>query len=320
MAKPLLNVSNLKTYFYTTRGIVKAVDDVSFDIYKGESIGIVGESGSGKSVTALSIMQLIQPPGKIVDGQINFQGQNIIDLSKSEIQKIRGNKISMSFQDPTTYLNPVHKVGDQIAESILLHENISKSEAREKAIKVMEKVRINDPEERSKDYPHQLSGGMRQRCLLAIALSCNPELLIADEPTTSVDVITQDAILRLIKDIKTEIDSSLILITHDLGIVAGFAEKVIVMYAGNIMEIGEVIKIFRNPSNFYTRALFESTTRLDKPSNELIPIKGLICDPINPPSGCKFHPRCNYSEEICKKKKPVMKEVDSGHFVACHLA
>lgn len=318
MTESLLNINNLMTYFFTTRGVVKAVDGVTFNINKGESVGLVGESASGKSVTALSIMRLVQqPPGKIVQGKITFKDVNILDLSESEMQRIRGKKIAMSFQDPMTYLNPVHRVGDQIAEAILIHEDVDKREAMERAIKIMEKVKISDPASRIKDYPHQMSGGMRQRCLLAIALCCNPQLLIADEPTTSVDVITQDVILKLLRDVKKEFKLSLILITHNLGIVANFTDRIIIMYSGNIVEIGDVRTVFNKPGHPYTKALFESIPRLDKASHKLVPIKGSVCDPINPPSGCKFHPRCDYAKRTCIKEKPEIIEVEPNHFVAC---
>jgi oligopeptide/dipeptide ABC transporter ATP-binding protein len=315
---PLLNVANLKTHFFTARGVARAVDGISFRVDEGDFLGLVGESGSGKSVTALSIMRLVPHPGRIVDGSIDFAGRNLLDLSMSQMQTIRGGKIAMAFQDPMTYLNPVHRVGDQIAEAILLHEDMSRSEAVEKAITTMEKMRINDAQTRVKDYPHQMSGGMRQRCLLAIALSCNPELLIADEPTTSVDVITQDAILKLLKDVKSDFKLSCILITHNLGVVAGFANRIGIMYAGDIVEIGDVKSVFSRPGHPYTRGLLGSVPRLDKASETLVPIRGVICDNINPPQGCKFHPRCDSARESCKGEKPQAVEIEPGHFVACH--
>ena len=297
---------------------MKAVDGISFEIDRGSCVGLVGESGSGKSVTGLSIMRLVPPPGRIVSGKILLGKQDLTELSASQMQKVRGKKIAISFQDPMTYLNPVHRVGDQIAEAVVLHADVGKSEATEKAIRAIEKVRISDAAARAKDYPHQMSGGMRQRCLLAIALSCNPDLLIADEPTTSVDVVTQAAILRLLRDVKNETGLSVMLITHNLGIVAEFAQKIVIMYAGNIMEIGDVRSFFHRPYHPYTRALLESVPRLDRNSHTLTTIRGVICDPINKPHGCTFHPRCDFSEEICRREKPHMIEVTQGHLVACH--
>jgi oligopeptide/dipeptide ABC transporter ATP-binding protein len=263
-------------------------------------------------------MRLVPPPGRIVGGKILLGDQDLRNFTVSQMQRVRGKKIAMSFQDPMTYLNPVHRVGDQISEAVLLHESISKSEAMEKAIRTMEKVKISDAAARAKDYPHQMSGGMRQRCLLAIALSCNPDLLIADEPTTSVDVVTQAAILQLLRDVKNEFGLSVMLITHNLGIVAEFSQKIVIMYAGNIVEIGDVSSFFHRPYHPYTRALLESIPRLDTTSHNLTPIKGVICDPINKPRGCTFHPRCDFTKEDCRRERPEMMEVERGHFVACH--
>lgn len=284
---------------------------------KGDFLGLVGESGSGKSVTALSIMRLVPDPGKIVEGKILFGGQNLVDLSESQLQRIRGGKVAISFQDPMTYLNPAQRVGDQITEAILLHHDMDRQKAMERAIATMQKLRISDAATRVRDFPHQMSGGMRQRCLLAIALACNPEILIADEPTTSVDVITQSAILRLLQDVKRELGLSMILITHNIAIVAAFAQKIAIMYAGEIMEMGDVRVIFHKPGHPYTRALFDAIPRLDKEMDRLVPIEGTMCDPLAPPPGCKFYARCKYGKDFCNYEKPQFREVEPGHFVSC---
>lgn len=318
MSDVLLSIRNLKTYFFTTLGIVKAVDGIDYDIKKGEIVGLVGESASGKSVSALSIMQLVpDPPGKIVDGQILFNGENLVDKSEAEMREIRGANIAMSFQDPMTYLNPVFKVSDQIAESILLHQDIEKEEAFEKAIQMMEMVKIPQPEERAGDYPHQFSGGMRQRILLAMACSCNPDLLIADEPTTALDVIVQDEILDVLNDLKKQLNSAILLITHDLGIVAQLADRVAIMYCGKIMEVSDVYTMYKAPKHPYTIGLLNSIPKLGS-LEKLQAIEGDVPDPTNPPSGCRFHPRCSYAKEICKKEEPINAEIEKGHHILCH--
>jgi len=318
MSDVLLSIRNLKTYFFTTLGIVKAVDGIDYDIKKGEIVGLVGESASGKSVSALSIMQLVpDPPGKVVDGQILFNGENLVNKSEAEMRKIRGANIAMSFQDPMTYLNPVFKVSDQIAESILLHQDLEKDEALEKAIKMMEIVKIPQPEERADDYPHQFSGGMRQRILLAMACSCNPDLLIADEPTTALDVIVQDEILDVLNDLKQRLNSAILLITHDLGIVAQLADRVAIMYCGKIQEISDVYTLYKEPKHPYTIGLLNSIPKLGS-LEKLQAIEGDVPDPINPPSGCRFHPRCPYAKEICKKEEPINTEIKEGHHILCH--
>jgi oligopeptide/dipeptide ABC transporter ATP-binding protein len=317
LTNPLLKVQDLKTYFYTSRGIVKAVDGVSFDVNKGEVVGLVGESASGKSVTAFSIMRLVpDPPGKIISGKVLFNENNLLDLTEKQMQKIRGEKISMSFQDPMTYLNPVFRVGDQIAEALILHQGLNKKEAKEKAIETMELVKIPQAADRVDDYPHQFSGGMRQRVLLAIAICCNPSLLIADEPTTALDVIIQAEVLDTIVDLKKRLGLSILLITHDLGLVADFADKIVIMYAGNVLESGLTEAVFSEPKHPYTYGLLNSLPTLAK-GGSLSAIPGKVPDAINPPDGCKFHPRCPFAKEICKKDRPKLREISPIRNSAC---
>ena len=318
MSEILLRVRDLKTYFFTSLGLAKAVDGVSFKIHKGEVLGLIGESGSGKSVTALSIMNLIpSPPGKIVDGQVLLDDFDLLQTKESEMWKIRGKRIAMSFQDPMTYLNPVHRIGDQIAEAIIIHQKLRKSEAFEKAIEIMELVQIPDAPQKARDYPHMLSGGMRQRVLLAMALSCNPELIIADEPTTALDVIVQANILDLLKDLKLKLNLSMLLISHDLGVVARLADRVAIMYAGRIMEYGEITTIFDSPKNPYTIGLLDSLPRIEEDQEKLISIPGDIPDMINPPSGCRFNPRCSHAISRCREEVPSLIEYEKDHLVAC---
>jgi oligopeptide/dipeptide ABC transporter ATP-binding protein len=314
----LLQVENLKTWFFVSDGIIKAVDGVTFNVNKGEVLGLVGESGSGKSVTARSIMRLVpDPPGKIVDGKVLLEGLDLLKITEHDMRRIRGGKISMSFQDPMTYLNPVHRVKDQIAEAIILHQDLQKKEALEKAVELMKLVQIPDAPLRANDYPHQLSGGMRQRILLAIALSCNPDLLIADEPTTALDVIVQAEVLALFKDLKEKLNLSIILITHDMGVVVNLADRIAVMYAGRIVELGDKIKIVTSPEHPYTIGLLASLPKIEKVRSELISIPGDVPDMANPPSGCRFHPRCSFIETRCKEEIPPLKEYENGHFIAC---
>lgn len=322
MRGKLLSVEGLRTYFFTSGGVVKAVDDVSFDILRGETLGLVGESGSGKTTVAHSIMRIIpRPAGKIIDGRIEFDGHgNLLELSETEMRKIRGSVISMSFQDPMTYLNPVLAVGEQIEEAIRLHEEISASDAKAKAIDLMRSVGIGSAEIRAREYPHQMSGGMRQRILLAMAISCQPELLIADEPTTALDVITQVEILRLMKDLKDRLGISLLVITHDLGVVANLCDKVAIMYAGHMMEVGTMADIFTDSKHPYTRALLESIPRIDAGDRRLVTIEGSIPKLTDPPSGCVFHPRCGYSQSQCRITSPGLEPVSEGdHKTACIL-
>lgn len=314
---PLLRISGLRTYFYTTFGIVKAVDGVSLSVRKGETLGLAGESGSGKSVTALSIMRLVQSPGRILAGKIVLNGEDILRKTEHEMRKIRGSKIAMCFQDPTTYLNPVMKVGDQLAEAILLHRDVSKAEAWNMAIEAMEVAQIPSAITRVDDYPYQMSGGMCQRIMIAMALSCQPDLFIADEPTTALDIIVQDEILGLIKDQKDRLHSSVILITHDLSIIAELCDRVAVMYAGNIVEVGNTKSIYRNPLHPYTKGLINSILRIDKDFEQVNPIPGTIPDLTNLPSGCRFSPRCRQAKAICANSIPPLRPVLKDHFVAC---
>ena len=317
----LLQIRNLKTYFYTSDGVVKAVDDVSWNVDHGEVIGLVGESGCGKSVTALSILRLIPaPPGKVVDGEILFKGKNLLSLSLEEIRKIRGNDISMIFQEPMTSLNPVFTIGAQVAEAIQLHQKLNKKAALEKSIDMLKLVGIPSPEKRVKEYPHELSGGMKQRAMIAMALSCNPKILIADEPTTALDVTIQAQILDLMLKLKDEFDASIVLITHDLGVIAEMAQKVVVMYAGKVMEQAEVNKIFENPLNPYTQGLLNSLPKIDMAHKEkLNTIPGIVPSLYDLPKGCKFSPRCNQVIEICYQSEPELIEVDDAHWSRCWL-
>lgn len=321
MSEKLLEVIDLNTNFYTGQGVVRAVWDVSFSLSHGKIIGIVGESGCGKSVTSLSIMRLIPyPPGKIDGGKIIFNNIDLLKIKNKEMQNIRGKEISMIFQDPMTALNPVLTVGDQISETLMVHKKISKREAVSKTIKLLELVKIPNATCRIKEYPHTLSGGMRQRVMIAIALSCNPKLLIADEPTTALDVTIQAQILALLKQLQGELNSSIILITHDLGVVAQICEEVLVMYAGSIVEKADTITLLKNPRHPYTWGLQKSIPRLDDISKKrLVPIKGQPPNMLNPPKGCRFAPRCNEAVDICKEVFPELKELTSGHIVRCHL-
>ncbi len=316
----LLEVSDLKTYFFTDDGVVKAVDGVSFSIDEGETFGLVGESGCGKSVTALSIIKLIpDPPGKIIGGEVRLEGEDLLKKSENEMQKIRGNKISMIFQEPMTSLDPVFTIGSELIETIQLHQGLEKKEAEKKAIEMLRVVGIPEPEKRMKEYPHQLSGGMRQRAMIAMALSCNPKLLIADEPTTALDVTIQAQILRLMDKLKEEFSAAVLLITHDLGVIAETCKNVGVMYAGKIVEYGSVEDIFENPLHPYTVGLNRAIPRLDVDTEKLQIIEGNVPDLIDMPSGCKFHPRCPYAMDICREKEPPLKEREKNHFARCYL-
>lgn len=317
--EPLLEIRHLKTYFYSDEGVVRAVDDVSLNIGRGEVLGVVGESGCGKSTLALSILRLIRPPGKIVGGEIIFDGNDLLKLSEEEMRKIRGAKISMVFQDPTSCLNPVFTVGSQIEEAVILHQKLKGKERLAKVIEMLRKVRIPSPEERYKNYPHQFSGGMRQRVMLAIALSCNPDLLIADEPTTNLDVTIQAQVLSLMKDLQREFKSSILLVTHNMGVIAKMSDRVAVMYAGKIVEVADVIPIFEKPYHPYTEALLRSIPKISKIIERLESIPGVVPSLVNPPPGCRFHPRCRYAKEICKREEPPLIEIEPGHLVACHL-
>ena len=314
----LLEVKNLRTYFYTDDGIAKAVDDVSFDLNMGETLGIVGESGCGKSVTALSIMRLIpDPPGKIAGGEILFKGQDIVTMSEKDMRSIRGNDIGMIFQEPMTSLNPVFTCGDQIEEVIILHQKLSKAEAKEKAIEMLNLVGIPAPEQRYSEYPHQLSGGMRQRVMIAIALACNPEILIADEPTTALDVTVQAQILELINKLQKELGMGVIIITHDLGVIAEVSNYVCVMYASKVVEYGTVREIFHNPKHPYTIGLLNSIPKAKNRKEKLTTIEGNVPAPTNFPEGCHFCTRCKFAIEKCWNEQPPLETVGEKHTAAC---
>jgi oligopeptide/dipeptide ABC transporter ATP-binding protein len=325
----ILELNDLHTYFFTEDGVVKAVDGVTFDVKRGEVLGLVGESGSGKSVTAMSILQLIpQPPGKIVGGSIYWKGQPLVDktngknyvIGDAKLRTIRGNQISVVFQDPMTSLNPVLTIGDQIMEAIELHQQVTEKEAEEKTITLLELVGIPDAAKRVGDYPWQFSGGMRQRVMIALALSCNPDLLIADEPTTALDVTIQAQVLDLMRDLKSKFQTSIILITHDIGIIAEMADRVAVMYAGNIIELGDVYTVFKNPKHPYTIGLLGAIPSIDSSRDEeLKVIPGSIPNLITPPSGCRFHPRCSEAKPECSEIIPDTIELSPGHFVRCIL-
>jgi len=317
----LIQVKNLQTSFFTPEGEVRAIDGVSFEIGEGKTLGLVGESGCGKSVTSLSIMRLIQsPPGKIVGGEILYRGKDLLKLNNEAMRKIRGNEISMIFQEPMTSLNPVFTVGNQIGEAIKLHQGLGKKETRQKTIDMLRLVKIADPESRVDSYPHQLSGGMRQRVMIAMALSCNPALLIADEPTTALDVTIQAQILELMKELKQKIGMALLLITHDLGVVAEQADDVAIMYAGKIVERSSTQAIFNKPFHPYTVGLLNSlpSTGGEK-KKRLDAIPGVVPSPLNLPSGCRFRDRCPKAVDACAQSEPQLIEKESGHSVACHF-
>jgi oligopeptide transport system ATP-binding protein len=317
--EPLLDVKNLKTQFFTQDGVVKAVDDVSFHVLPGETLGIVGESGCGKSITAMSIMRLIpSPPGRIVNGSINFEGEDILGMSDEEMRSVRGNEIAMIFQDPMTSLNPVLSINRQISETLELHLGMSKSQSRQRAVELLNMVGIPNAEERVDQYPHQFSGGMRQRVMIAMALSCNPKLLIADEPTTALDVTIQAQILDLMRNLQAEHNTALIMITHDLGVVAGMTDRVNVMYAGHVVETATTEELFANPRHPYTVGLLNSIPRLDSNRKEkLDPIRGLPPDLIDLPDMCPFLPRCDFAREKCEQQNPPLLEVNANHRSAC---
>ena len=315
----LLDIRNLKTYFYTYKGVVKALEGVNLRIGANELLGLVGETGCGKTVTGLSILRLIDSPGKIIGGEIVFGGEDLLKLSENEMsERIRGKKISMIFQEPRSSLNPTYTVGSQISEAIRLHQRVDKREAFERSISILRQTGMPDPERIVKEYPHELSGGMAQRAMIAMALSCDPELLIADEPTSSLDVTIEAQILELIKDLISKFRASVLLITHDLGIVAETCDKVAVMYAGNVIEYGDVRDIFKRHKHPYTEGLLKSVPKL-KVSGELYTIEGTVPNLITPPTGCRFHPRCPEARKKCSELKPPDFEVDSGHSVSCFL-
>ena len=313
----LLQVKDLRTYFHTEDGIVKAVDGVTFDVYAGETLGIVGESGCGKSVTSLSVMRLLDEKGEIAGGKIIFEGRDVMAIPESQMMKIRGNDMAMIFQEPMTALNPVFTIGFQIMEAILLHQDVNKEQARKMAIDMLRKVGIPEPEKRVDEYPHELSGGMRQRAMIAMALSCNPKLLFADEPTTALDVTIQAQILELMKSLQEQYGMALVMITHDLGVIAEMAQRVVVMYAGKVVEYAEVLTLFKKPRHPYTWGLMNAIPKLDEDKEVLYNIPGVVPDPLDFPDGCRFNTRCPLATDKCRKEEPPLVEVDENHTSAC---
>jgi oligopeptide transport system ATP-binding protein len=322
MADSLLSVNDLKMYFHTRDGVVKAVDGVSYSLEKGETLGVVGESGSGKSVTALTMMGLIEmPPGRIEGGDAVFKGRSLLTMPSHELRSIRGNEISMIFQDPMTSLNPVYRIGRQIGEPLRVHKGASKAEAIERAVELLTLVGIPHPEKRVNDYPHQFSGGMRQRAMIAMALACDPDILIADEPTTALDVTIQAQILELMQEVQQRTGSAIIMITHDLGVIADMADRVLVMYAGRPVEYGTLDEVFSNPLHPYTWGLMDSIPLAGmKEKSELCPIAGQPPSLIDVPSGCAFHPRCPYAQPVCSVEVPAFRKIQGGHAASCHFA
>ena len=320
MSEYLVDIKNERLSFFTPAGEVKALNDVSIHLKEGEVLGIVGESGSGKSVTAYSLMGLTAYPGKLIGGTLEFNGHRIDEMTENQMRKIRGEEISIIFQDPMTSLNPVYTIGNQICEMILLHTNKSKQEARERAKELLTLVGINEPEKRLKQYPHELSGGMRQRVMIAIALACEPKLLIADEPTTALDVTIQAQILELMMELKEKLGMAIIMITHDLGVVASMCDRIAVMYAGKVVEYGTTEDIFYNPSHEYTKGLLRSIPKLnEKEHSRLVPLEGSPVDMLNPPAGCPFAPRCDSCMKICLRQMPEYTDISDVHYSACWL-
>ncbi|WP_100374349.1 ABC transporter ATP-binding protein [Bacillus sp. FJAT-45037] len=317
----IIQVNDLRTSFFTDQGEVRAVDGVTFDVPKGKTIGIVGESGSGKSITALSILRLIQNPGKNVGGEILFKGQDLLTKTEGQMRKIRGNEISMIFQEPMTSLNPVYTVGEQIGESYRIHQGLGKKAAVERSVEMLKLVGIPSPEQRVHQYPHELSGGMRQRVMIAMALACNPELLIADEPTTALDVTIQAQILELMKELQDRLGMSIIMITHDLGVVAETCDYVAVMYCGKVVEYASIKELFKNPRHPYTVGLLNSLPRhdVDVEGEELSVIQGSVPSPADMPEGCRFAPRCPFASEICRKRLPDLEEDENGNQIRCWI-
>jgi oligopeptide/dipeptide ABC transporter ATP-binding protein len=320
LSETILEVKNLQTYFFSDDRVVRAVDGVDFKVKRGQTLGIVGESGCGKSITSLSMMRLVpSPPGKIVGGEINFKGENILNKTEEEMRKIRGNEISMIFQEPMTSLNPVYSVGEQIAEAVRIHQNLGKKDAWDKAVEMLKLVGIPSPEKRAKQEPYELSGGMRQRVMIAMSLACNPTLLIADEPTTALDVTIQAQILNLLKKLQEDFGSAVIMITHDLGVVSETCDMVAVMYAGKVVEYTDVDSLFENPKHPYTEGLLRSIPRIDDDQDELQAIKGSVPSPFDLPEGCRFAPRCPYATDVCHQKLPELKNLEDEKQVRCWI-
>jgi len=315
----LLAVEDLKTQFFTYGGVVEALDDVSFNIIEGEVFGLVGESGCGKSVTASSILGLVQKPGKVISGRVLLDGEDLLQKTEKEMNAIRGSRISIIFQDPTSSLNPLFKIGYQVAEPYIYRQGKTKKAASNEAVSILKQTGLPDPRDKAKNYPHELSGGMRQRAMIAMALTCEPDLLIADEPTTNLDVTIERQILNLVKDLQEEFGTSVLWITHDLGIIAQICDRVAVMYAGNIVEQADVRTVFRSPKHPYTQKLLRAIPAADSAGENLEEIPGSVPRLINPPSGCRFHPRCDHATSVCSEKKPIELEIGPGHTVACHL-
>lgn len=315
----LLQIKNLKVSFNTDDGTVSPVDGVSLEIKDGETLAVVGESGCGKSLTALSIMGLIDKPGRIAEGEIIFQNKDLVNVGKREWHQLRGKELAMIFQEPLTSLNPVFTIGDQISESIRLHQKVNKQEARKRSIELLKRVGIPRADKVYESYPHSLSGGMRQRAMIAIALSCNPKLLIADEPTTALDVTIQAQILELMRGLSREYGTAIMLITHDLGVVAEMADQVVVMYTGQVIERNDVFSLFKDPKHPYTQGLLSSTPRINDLKDELETIEGVVPNPFEIPQGCRFYPRCRRAQEICKLEQPVLKKVSDDQYVRCWL-
>jgi oligopeptide/dipeptide ABC transporter ATP-binding protein len=317
MTDVLLNVEELKTHFYTEAGVVKAVDGITFTIRKGETLGLVGESGSGKTVTALSVLRIVPKPGQIVEGKIEFNGEDLLTKTDNEMQELRGRELSIIFQDPSSSLNPVFNVETQIRDVIMEHQDVTKEEATKKVIELLDMVGIPEGEARMHEYPHQFSGGMKQRVAIARALACAPTILFADEPTTNLDVTIQAQVLTLLNDMKTNFGMSLVMITHDMGVIAEMTSRIVVIYAGRVCEIAKTYDVFENPKHPYTEALLAAVPRLDM-RKTLRVIPGNIPNLIDPPTGCRFHPRCPYAQQICKEQIPPLESIDSERSVACH--
>jgi len=318
MDENLLEITSLRTYFFTEAGVVKALDGMSLVVKKGQAVGLVGESGSGKSVTAQSVLRIVPRPGRIVDGSVKFDGEELLSKKEDEMRKLRGPKMAIVFQDPTTSLNPLYTVEKQLTDILILHRDLSKEDAAKQALHLLDRVGIQDPERRLKAYPHELSGGMKQRIAIARALACDPVLLFADEPTTNLDVTIQAQVLELLKQLQRELHMTMVMITHDMGIIADMTEQVTVLYAGKVMEVADTPTLFKSPKHPYTEALLKAVPSV-RQTRTLEVIPGNIPNLIDPPAGCVFHPRCKYAKDVCVKKDPELEKVAEGHYAACHF-